>query len=143
MFKVLVKRIHPDAVMPSYAHEGDAGVDLYSVEDLTLQSGERKLVPTGIQLSFPRGYEAQVRPKSGLALKQGLSVLNTPGTVDHGYRGEVGVIVVNLGHEQVEIKKGTKVAQMIFNKIEEAEFEEAQDLDETRRGEGGFGSTGI
>ena len=142
MFKVMVKRIHPDAVIPRYAHDGDAGVDLYSVEDVTLEPGERKLVPTGLKIAFPRGYEAQVRPKSGLAIKQGLSVLNTPGTVDHGYRGEVGVIAVNLGNEKVEIKKGMKVAQMVFNEIEEATFEETDELDDTSRGEGGFGSTG-
>jgi len=138
----MVQRVHPDAVMPKYAHEGDAGVDLYSVEEAVLAPGERKLVPTGLKISFPRGFEAQVRPKSGLALKQGLSVLNTPGTVDAGYRGEVGVIVVNLGQEAVTIAKKTKIAQMIFTRVEEAVFEETVALDTTTRGEGGFGSTG-
>lgn len=143
MLKVLVKRIHPDAKLPRYEHDGDAGVDLYAIDDVVLKPGARALVPTGLQISFPRGYEAQIRPKSGLALKSGLSVLNTPGTVDHGYRGEVGVIAVNLGHDEIVIKKGSKIAQMVFNKIEEAEFTESDELDKTSRGCGGFGSTGV
>ncbi|MEA2036361.1 MAG: dUTP diphosphatase [Nanoarchaeota archaeon] len=140
--KVQIKKIKDNAIVPKYAHEGDAGVDLYSTEDYTLKPNERVLVSTGIKIAVPEGYEAQVRPKSGLALKSGIGVANTPGTVDAGYRGEVGVIAINLGNEDYKIEKGKKIAQMVFNKIEAAEFEEVEDLDETKRGEGGFGSTG-
>jgi len=142
MLKVKIKKIKDNAIIPKYAHHGDAGVDLYSTEDYVLKPGERTLVSTGIQIAVPKGHEAQVRPKSGLALKHGISVCNTPGTVDAGYRGEVGVIVINLGNEDFKIEKGKKVAQMVFNQIEEAEFEEVEDLDDTTRGDGGFGSTG-
>ncbi|MFC2174518.1 dUTP diphosphatase [archaeon] len=140
--RVFVKKIHPDAVIPAYAHEGDAGVDLYAVEDTIVLAGERKLLPTGLQISFPEGFEAQIRPKSGLALKKGLSIVNTPGTIDAGYRGEVGVIAVNLSTDEIQITKGMKIAQMVFNKVEEAQFREVNELDPTLRGEGGFGSTG-
>ena len=132
-----------DIPTPSYAHKGDAGVDLYAAESCTLKPMERRLVGTGIKMEIPYGYEGQVRPKSGLALKHGITVLNTPGTVDAPYRGEVGVIVIN--HDPAaayEIKKGEKIAQMVFNKVEYAEFREAAELAATSRGEGGFGSTG-
>lgn len=128
--------------MLSYAHEGDAGMDLYSAIDYVLKPGERKLVPAGIKIAVPKGYEAQVRPKSGLALKYGISVVNTPGTIDAGYRGEVGVILINLGQEDFVINKNSKIAQLIINRIEEAKIVEVESLDETSRGEGGFGSTG-
>ncbi len=141
MIKVKIKKIKENAIVPEYAHEGDAGVDLYSTEDYLLKVGERVLVSTGIKIAVPEGYEAQIRPKSGLALEHGISVVNTPGTVDSCYRGEVGVIAINHGNEDFKIEKGKKIAQMIFNKIEEAEFEEVEELDNTRRGEGGFGST--
>ncbi len=142
MIKVKIKKIKDNAIVPKYAHAGDAGVDLYSTEDYVLKPGERCLVSTGIKIAVPEGYEAQVRPKSGLALNHGISVCNTPGTIDAGYRGEVGVIVINHGNEAHNIEKGKKIAQMIFNKVEEAEFEEVEELDDTTRGEGGFGSTG-
>jgi len=142
MIKIQITKIKENAIIPKYAHEGDAGVDLYSAEDYVLKPGERILVSTGIKIAVPKGYEAQVRPKSGLALKHGISVANTPGTVDAGYRGEVGVIAINLGNEAYNIEKGKKIAQMVINKIEEAEFEEVDELDETSRNEGGFGSTG-
>lgn len=142
MIKVRIKKINENAVIPKYAHKGDAGVDLYSAEDYLLKPGERILVSTGIKMAIPQGYEAQVRPKSGLALKHGVTVCNTPGTVDSSYRGEVGCIMINLGNEDFKIEKGKKIAQIIFNKVEEAEFEEVDELDETTRGEGGFGSTG-
>lgn len=141
--EVRVQKISQDAVIPKYAHDGDAGVDLYAVKDHTLPPGARALIPTGLKMAIPHGYEGQVRPKSGLALKHGLTVLNTPGTVDAPYRGEVGVIVIN--HDPAaayEIKKGEKIAQMVFNKVEYAAFREVALLDETSRGEGGFGSTG-
>ena len=142
MIQIKVKKIKDNAIIPSYAHDGDAGVDLYSTEDYLLKPGERVLVSTGIKIAIPKGYEAQTRPKSGLALNKGLSIANTPGTIDSGYRGEVGVIAINLGKEDIKIDKGKKIAQMVFNKIEEAEFEEVKELDNTKRSEGGFGSTG-
>lgn len=143
MIKVKIKRIKDNAIIPSYSHDGDAGVDLYSTEDYDLKPGDRVLVSTGLQIAIPKGYEAQTRPKSGLALKHGISIANTPGTIDSGYRGEVGVIAINLGKENFKIEKGKKIAQMVFNKIEKVEFEEVSDLDSTKRGEGGFGSTGL
>lgn len=143
MVKIKIQKIKDNAILPNYAHEGDAGVDLYSTENYLLKPGERVLVSTGIKIAVPRGYEAQIRPKSGLALNNGLSVLNTPGTVDSGYRGEVGVIAVNLGKVDYKIEKGKKIAQMVINKVEEAEFEEVKELDQTKRKEGGFGSTGL
>lgn len=141
--EVTIQKISPDAKVPAYAHEGDAGVDLYSTVDKVLQPGERALIPTGLKMAIPHGYEGQVRPKSGLALKYGLTVLNTPGTVDAPYRGEVGVILINLDPKtSYEVKKGEKVAQMVFNRVEYARFTEAAELAETTRGAGGFGSTG-
>jgi dUTP pyrophosphatase len=141
--EIAVQKLHADVKMPAYAHEGDAGLDLYSTINHTLQPGERVLIPTGLKMAIPHGYEGQVRPKSGLALKHGLTVLNTPGTVDAPYRGEVGVILINLDPKTpYEVKKGEKVAQMVFNKVEYATFTEASDLTATTRGEGGFGSTG-
>ena len=141
--EIAVQKLFPEVKMPGYAHDGDAGLDLYSTIDHVLQPGARVLVPTGLKMAIPHGYEGQVRPKSGLALKHGLTVLNTPGTVDAPYRGEVGVILINLDPKaSYEIKKGEKVAQMVFNKIEYATFTEAAELTDTTRGAGGFGSTG-
>jgi len=141
--KVFVKRLSEEVKMPVYAHESDAGVDLYANREMEIAPGEIALVPTGIKIALPEGYEAQVRPKSGLALNHGITVLNTPGTVDSGYRGEIGVIVVNHGKESFVVEKGKKIAQMVFNKVEKAELEEVEELDETQRNEGGFGSTGL
>ena len=141
--KVLVKRVEKDAKIPRYAHEGDAGVDLYANKEVLIEKGEIALVPTGIKIALPKGFEAQVRPKSGLALKNGITVLNTPGTIDEGYRGEICVIVVNHGKQAFKVEKGNKIAQMVFNKVEKAEFEEVEELDDTTRGENGFGSTGL
>ena len=140
---VKIKRVNESAIIPSYAREGDAGVDIYSNEDYVLKPGERKLVKTGIKIAIPFGYEAQVRPKSGLALNHGISLCNSVGTIDSGYRGEVCVIAINHGSEDFRIKKRMKIAQMVFNKFEEAEFQEADELDETKRNQGGFGSTGL
>lgn len=141
--EINVQKLNAGAKIPAYAHDGDAGVDLYSTIDHVLKPGERVLVPTGLKMAIPHGYEGQVRPKSGLALKHGLTVLNTPGTVDAPYRGEVGVILINLDTKTpYEIKKGEKVAQMVFNKVEYAAFTEAAELAVTTRGEGGYGSTG-
>lgn len=143
MIKVAIQKLRPHAVMPDYAHPEDAGVDLYAAEDRTLKPGERSLVPTGIAAAIPDGYEGQVRPKSGLALRHGLSIVNTPGTVDAGYRGEIGVLLINLGQETVQVRRGQKIAQMVFTKVERAKLEVVNRLDETRRGSGGFGSTGV
>jgi len=141
--EIEIQKINPEAKMPAYAHHGDAGVDLYSVIDHVLQPGARALIPTGLKMAIPEGYEGQVRPKSGLALKHGITVLNTPGTVDAPYRGEVGVILINLDPKTpYEIKKGEKVAQMVFAKVKHAEFSEKAELTATTRGAGGFGSTG-
>ncbi len=141
--KLQVQRVVEDVKVPSYAHEGDAGMDLYAAEEYVLKPGERKLINTGIKIALPVGYEAQIRPKSGLALKHGISIVNTPGTVDSGYRGLVGVIAINHGSEDFKIEKNQKIAQMIINKVETAEVEEVPDLNDTSRGEGGFGSTGL
>lgn len=141
--EIAVQKLHPEVKMPGYAHEGDAGLDLYSTIDHVLQPGARVLIPTGLKMVIPHGYEGQVRPKSGLALTHGITVLNTPGTVDAPYRGEVGVILINLDPKAAyEIKKGEKVAQMVFNKVEYATFTVAAELTDTTRGAGGFGSTG-
>lgn len=138
------KRIHPEAELPSYAHLSDAGMDIRSVEELTILPGKRALVHTGLVMILPPMYEAQVRPRSGLALKKGITVLNTPGTIDSGYRGEVGVILINLGEEPFEIKKGDKIAQVVIASVTQpSEIVETELVDETDRGEGGFGSTGV
>ena len=137
------KKVHPDAVLPSYAHPSDAGMDVRSVEDLVLAPGRRALVHTGLVMLLPPGYEAQVRPRSGLALKSGVTVLNTPGTIDSGYRGEVGVILINLGDSEFQVRKGDKVAQLVIAPVTQPEIAEADAVDETDRGAGGFGSTGV
>jgi dUTP pyrophosphatase len=141
--EIKVKKIHPDAIIPKYAHDGDAGMDLYSIENYEINFRERVLVKTGLQIEILRGYEMQIRPKSGLALKSGISVLNNLGTVDSGYRGEIGVILINHGSEIYSVKKGEKVAQGVINKIEKAVIIEVENLSDTKRGAGGFGSTGI
>ena len=137
------KRVHPDAVLPSYAHPSDAGMDVRSVEDLTLAPGKRALVHTGLVLLLPPQYEAQVRPRSGLALKNGVTVLNSPGTIDSGYRGEVGVILINLGDVDFTVRKGDKVAQLVIAPVTQPDVVEVSEIDETDRGSSGFGSTGV
>ena len=137
------KRIHPDAVLPAYAHPSDAGMDVRSVADLVIPAGGRALVPTGLVAIIPPMYEIQVRPRSGLALKHGVTVLNTPGTIDSGYRGEIGVILANFGDKDFSVSKGDKVAQLVFAPVVQPEVEETDTIDETDRGAGGFGSTGI
>lgn len=136
------KRIHPDAVLPAYAHPSDAGMDVRSVEELVIPAGKRALVHTGLVVLLPPLYEAQVRPRSGLALKHGITVLNTPGTIDSGYRGEIGVILFNSSDVDFQIKKGDRVAQVVIAPVTQPVIEEAQEIDETDRGAGGFGSTG-
>lgn len=137
------KRIHPDAVLPAYAHPSDAGMDVRSVADLVIPAGGRALVPTGLVAIIPPMYEIQVRPRSGLALKHGVTVLNTPGTIDSGYRGEIGVILANFGDKEFSVSKGDKVAQLVFAPVVQPEIEETDTIDDTDRGAGGFGSTGI
>ena len=137
------RKVHPDAVLPSYAHPSDAGMDVRSVEDLTIAPGKRALVHTGLVMLLPPKYEAQVRPRSGLALKRGVTVLNTPGTIDSGYRGEVGVILANFGEDDFQVKKGDKIAQIVIAPVTQPEIVETTEVDETDRGSGGFGSTGV
>ena len=141
--KVKVLRSDSAAQLPAYAHPGDAGMDVRSIEELTLAPGARALVHTGLVLMLPPDAEAQVRPRSGLALKYGVTVLNTPGTIDAGYRGEVGVILVNLGAEPFTVEKGMKIAQIVVSPVAQAEIVEVESVDDTDRGSGGFGSTGI
>jgi len=128
--------------LPSYASEGAAGLDVVAAEDLTLAPGERHAVATGFAIAIPPGYEVQVRPRSGLALKHGITCLNTPGTIDSDYRGEVKVILANLGAEPFEVKRGERIAQLVPAPVLRAKFAEVEGLDETQRGAGGFGSTG-
>ena len=129
--------------LPSYATDGAAGMDVVSAEDLTLATGARHAVATGFAIAIPPGYEVQVRPRSGLALKHGVTCLNTPGTIDSDYRGEVKVILANLGSEPFLIKRGDRIAQLVAAPVQRAVFAEVESLDETRRGSGGFGSTGV
>lgn len=137
------KRIHPDAVLPSYAHPSDAGMDVRSVAEIVIPPGGRALVPTGLVALLPLGYEVQVRPRSGLALKHGVTVLNAPGTVDAGYRGEIGVILANFGDADFSIAKGDKIAQLVVAPVTQPTVVESDSIDETDRGAGGFGSTGV
>ena len=129
-------------LMPAKAHEDDAAFDIKSKVDMTVEPGTPHLVPTGIFMEFPEGYEAQVRPRSGLALKHAITVLNTPGTIDAGYRGEVRVILLNAGKESFHISRGDRIAQMVINKLPKVELVEADALSGSTRGSGGFGSTG-
>ena len=140
---VRFKRLCPDAVLPAYAHPGDAGMDIRSVDDLEIAPGTRALVHTGLVMILPPGWEAQVRPRSGLALKHGVTVLNTPGTIDAGYRGEVGVILANFGNAPFAVKKGDRIAQVVVAPVTTAAIEETDVVDDTDRGGGGFGSTGV
>ena len=141
--KIRIRRIHEGAQLPEYAHgpEEDAGMDLRAVGDVTLEPGVPQLVPTGLTVEIPAGYEAQVRPRSGLALKHAIAMPNAPGTIDPGYRGEVRVILVNLGREPYTVRAGDRIAQMIVARYEAVEWEEGE-LAESARGEGGFGSSG-
>ena len=139
-----IKRLDMALPLPAYAHEGDAGMDLYAAVDVTLQPFERALVPTGIAVAIPRGYAGFVQPRSGLAIKRGLSLVNTPGLIDSHYRGEIKVIAINLDATvAIHIARGEKVAQFVLQAVETAHLEEVDELDVTVRGEGGFGSTGV
>ena len=144
MHEILIKKLHSDVNIPKYETEGSSGLDLeaYIEKDLKLLSGERKLVPTGVSVAMPNNFEIQIRPRSGLAYKNGISVVNTPGTIDSDYRGEIKVLLINLGTETVTIKKFQRIAQMVICPIIKASLKEVQELPETIRGAGGFGSTG-
>jgi dUTP pyrophosphatase len=139
---VLVKRLDRELPLPSYQTPGAAGFDLHSTETFILQPGERKLVPTGIAVAIPEGFELQIRPRSGWAYKYGISVLNTPGTVDSDYRGEVKVLLINLGDRPVKVERGERIAQGVIAPVYQGEFTEVEELPPTQRGERGFGSTG-
>ena len=145
--ELLIERLPEarDLDLPSYATDGSSGLDLFAAvdSDLTINPGERKLTPTGIRIAAPPGYEAQIRPRSGLALKHGISLVNTPGTIDSDYRGPVKVIVINLGSQPYTIKRGDRIAQMVICPVVRARLVECEELPETARGDGGFGHTGL
>jgi dUTP pyrophosphatase len=137
-----IETIDEKAQIPEYAHNGDSGMDLYSIENVSLEPGERKLIHTGIRIQLPANTEAQIRPRSGLALKHGVTVLNTPGTIDEGYRGEIGIILINHGEKTFKVTEGMRIAQMVIKSTVSVNIERIDSLDDTSRGDGGFGSTG-
>ena len=141
--RISIQRLHPSAILPQYAHgpTEDAGMDLHAVESVTLEPGRPGLVRTGIAIELPPGYEAQVRPRSGLALKHGITMPNAPATIDPGYRGEIRVILLNLGTEAYTVHLGDRIAQMVVARYESVEWIEGE-LAQSRRGAGGFGSSG-
>ncbi|MCB2306624.1 dUTP diphosphatase [Clostridium estertheticum] len=143
MLNVKVKKINELAILPQYAHEGDAGLDLFSVEEMIIMPGETVLVHTGIQIELPKDTEAQIRPRSGLALKNSITVLNTPGTIDEGYRGEIGIILINHSKINFRVEKNMKIAQMVIKPVLKVSIVEVDELNSTQRGKGGFGSTGL
>ncbi len=144
---ILVKRLddHKDMALPAYETEGSSGMDLRAAvkEKVVLHPGEIKLIPTGVAVSIPRGYEAQIRPRSGLALRHGIGMVNTPGTIDSDYRGEIGLVMINWGEEPFIIRRGDRIAQMVIAAVCKAEFIEVGDLEATERGDGGFGHSGL
>ena len=143
MLRVRIQKLHQDAMIPRYAHgpDEDAGMDLHAIEAVALEPGETKLVRTGLAIELPPGYEAQIRPRSGLAAKHSITLPNSPATIDPGYRGEIRVILLNLGRERFQIAPGERIAQMIIARYEAVEWEEG-DLADSQRGAGGFGSSG-
>jgi len=146
--KVKVKRIRGyydrEIPLPRYMTEHSSGMDLYAAvdEEVTLEPGERKLIPTGIAISVPKGYEGQVRPRSGLALRNGVTLVNTPGTIDSDYRGEIGILLINFGRQPFTVKRGDRIAQLVIAPVFQATVELADELDDTPRSGGGFGHTG-
>lgn len=143
MVQVLVRRVDPVAPLPQYAHDGDAGADLVTTEAAEIAPGERRVLPTGLAVALPEGYAAFVHPRSGLAARHGVALVNAPGTVDAGYRGEIRVIVINLDpRETLHLARGERIAQLVVQRVERAEFREVSTLPETARSDGGFGSTG-
>jgi dUTP pyrophosphatase len=141
--KIKIKRLNKQSIIPFYEHFNDSGLDLISIEEVEILSGNSHLIPTGIAIELPPNTEAQIRPRSGLALKHQITVLNTPGTIDEGYRGEIGVILINHGKQTFKVTKGMKIAQMVIAPVIRVEIEEVDQLSDTSRGSGGFGSTGI
>ena len=144
MTKILIKRLSKEVSLPKYETSGSSGMDLaaYIDSNINIDPGKTAIIPTGLALSIPKGFEVQIRPRSGLAAKQKISVLNTPGTIDADYRGEIKVILINLGQESFKVEKGLRIAQMVVCPIVQAQLKEVDDLNETERGKGGFGSTG-
>ncbi len=144
MVKLLIKKLQKNIILPEYKTDGSSGMDLMANVEQTVKMlpGEKKIISTGIMVAIPEQYEIQIRPRSGLAAKNGISVLNTPGTIDSDYRGEIKIILINLGKDIFEIKKNDRIAQMIVCPIIKVELEEVESLPETVRGKGGFGSTG-
>jgi len=141
--EISVLRLDPDLPLPAYAHPGDAGADLVTTVDVTLAPGERAMVPTGIALALPEGFVALVHPRSGLAARHGLSIVNTPGTIDAGYRGEIKVLLINHDpKEPIELRRGDRIAQLVVQRFEQARFVDVEVLPESVRGAGGYGSTG-
>jgi dUTP pyrophosphatase len=141
--EIQVTRLDADLPLPAYAHPGDAGADLLTTVDVTLAPGERAMVPTGVALALPDGYVALVHPRSGLAARHGLSIVNTPGTIDAGYRGEIKVMLINHDPSQpIELRRGDRIAQLVVQRFERASFVEVDVLPDSARGEGGYGSTG-
>ncbi len=137
-----IRKLNNEAVIPAYQTKEAAGFDLHSIEDVIINPGERKLIGTGLAFEIEFGYEVQIRPRSGLAYKHGITVLNTPGTIDSDYRGEIKVLLINHGSEPFEIKKGERIAQAVIAPVIQAEIVEVEELSDTERGSGGFGSTG-
>lgn len=143
MVEILISRLDAEVALPSYAHPGDAGADLTTTVDVHLEPGERALVPTGIGIALPEGYVALVHPRSGLAARFGVSIVNAPGTVDAGYRGEIKVMLINLDpREPVRLSRGDRIAQLVIQQVERARFVEVDRLPGSARGDGGYGSTG-
>ena len=141
--KLLIVREDKSVPLPKYQTQGSAGMDLHSAEDVSIGSGEFKIVNTGLRVAIPSGFEGQIRPRSGLAAKHGISIVNTPGTADSDYRGVIKIIMINHGKESFEIRKGDRIAQLVINKIETPELIEVDELSETIRGDSGLGSTGV
>ena len=142
--KIEFKLLHKLAQAPKYAHDGDAGADLVCIEDVTLAPGERQLVPTGVAIGLPVGYVGLVHPRSGLANKHGIGIVNTPGTIDSGYRGELKICLINLDpKDSVTLPAGSRIAQLVIQEVTTAQFVEVEELDDTERSDNGFGSTGI
>lgn len=140
--KLGIKKLNSEAIMPSIAHKGDAGLDVYSIEEKLVKAGEIELIGTGIALELPQNTEAQMRPRSGLALKHGITLVNSPGTIDEGYKGEIKLIIINHGKDDFKVKKGMKIAQMVIKPVLQIEVQEIEELNISERGEGGFGSSG-
>ena len=141
MLKIKVQKINPEIKIPSYAHSGDAGMDLYAAADIVIKPGERKIIATGMKMEIPTGYVGLIWDKSGLASKKGLKIMG--GVIDSTYRGEVGVVIINLSDQKYQVEKNTKISQMLIQKVENVEIEEVENLEDSLRGDGGFGSSGL